>query len=181
MLKQPGVFSAGRELLSLHEYLTGVGVPAGGGRQDIIVLDNRRDGGGLAGRHLPSFDKNHRPDPSISVSLTSPLSLNDVLGAGVVLLVPAVNVQVNAEVEEGHRHERSEELEGRSTEQEVPGEVKLSVAFVGWDDALANDFLPEDDGRAVKEEGQHPHGHHLEHSLAGHVPLCSVFDLCRER
>ncbi|KAF3835099.1 hypothetical protein F7725_027657 [Dissostichus mawsoni] len=41
------------------------------------------------------------------------------------------------------------------------------MALVSGDDTLADDRLPEDDGRAVEEEGQHPYCQHLEHSLAG--------------
>lgn len=181
MLTQPGVFSIRRALLPLHEYLTGGGVPVGGRGQDIVILDYRRDSGRLAGRHLPSLHKEHRPAFSISVLLTDPLRLGVVLGAGAPVLVPAIDVHVNAEVEEGHGHKRGEELKGRSAQQEVPGEVKLGVALVGRDDALAHDRLPEDDGRAVEEEGQQPHRHHLEHSQAGHVSLCSVFNLHQKR
>lgn len=181
MLKQPGVFSVRRELLPLREYLTGVRVVAEGRGQDVVVLDNCRDSRRLAGRHLPSLDKKHGPASSIFVLLTDPLHLRLVVSAGASALVPAMDVQVNAEVEEGHGHKRGEELEGRSAEQEVPGEVKLGVALVSRDDALADDGLPEEDGGAVEEEGQHPHRHHLEHSLAGHVPLRSVFNLCQKK
>lgn len=92
-----------------------------------------------------------------------------------------MDVEIDAEVEKGHRHKRGEELKGRRTQQEVPGEIKLSIALVGRDNAVADDRFPEDDGRAVKEEGQHPHRHHLENSLVGHVPLSSVFNLCQKR
>ncbi len=165
----------------MHEYLTSIRVPAGGRRHHIVVLDNCRDSSRLAGRHLPSLHKKHRPAPSISVLLTDPLRLGFVLGAGAAVLVPAMDVQVDAEVEESHRHKRGEELKGRSAEQEVPGEIKLGEALVSRDHTLADDRLPEDDGRAVEEEGQYPHRHHLEHGLAGHVALGSVFNLCQRR
>lgn len=109
--------------------------------------------------------------------LALPLRLGLVLGTAVPALVPPVDVKVDAEVEEGHRHERCEELEGRSAEQEVPSEIKLCVALVGRDYALAHDGLPEDDRGAVKEERQQPDRHHLQHRLAGDVPLRSVFNL----
>lgn len=177
MLKQPGVFSVRRKLIPLYEYLACIRVPAGRRGQDVIVLNNCRNGSGLTGRHLPSFDEKHRPAHSIPVFLTGPLGLSVVLDAGAPVLVPAVDVQVDAEVEEGHRHKRCEELEGGGAEQKVPREIKLGVALVGRDDALADDCLPEDDSRAVKEERTHPYCQHLEHSLAGHVPLSSVFNL----
>lgn len=180
-LKQPGVFSAGRKPLPLHEYVTGVRVPAGRRRQYVVVLYNCRDSSGLAGRNLPSLHKKHRPASSISLLLIVPLRLGVVLSAGIPILVPLMDVQVDAEVEEGHRHKRSEELKGRSTEQEVPGEIKLGIALVGRDNTHADYRLPEDDGGAIEEEGQGPHCHHFEHSLAGHVSLRSVFHLCQKR
>lgn len=176
MLEYPGVLS----VLTLCEYLSCVRVPTGRRGQDVIILNYCRNGSRLAGRHLPSFDEKHRPAHSVSVLLIVPLRLDVVLDAGAAVLGPAVDVQVDAEVEEGHRHKWGEELEGGGAEQEVPREIKLSVALVGRDDALADDRLPEDDGRAVQEERQHPDRHHLEHSLAGHVSLSSVFNLKRE-
>lgn len=109
------------------------------------------------------------------------LRLGIVFSTGGPTLIPPMDVEIDAEVEKGHRHKRGEELKGRRTQQEVPGEIKLSIALVGRDNAVADDRFPEDDGRAVKEEGQHPHRHHLENSLVGHVPLSSVFNLCQKR
>lgn len=153
MLAQPGVPPAGGELLPLDEDVAGVGLAAGGGRQHVVVLDDRRDGGGLARRHLTGLDEKHGP-----AGAAFPLLPGDPRGGfGLILgqaggLVPLVDVHVDAEVEERHGHERREELERGGAEKEVPGEVKLCEALMGRDDALANDRLPEDDGGTVEEE-----------------------------
>lgn len=60
---------------------------------------------------------------------------------------------------------------------EVPRVVELSEALVLRDAALPFPQLPEDNGRAIEKEGQHPHSHHLHHSMVGHAPLSSIFHL----
>lgn len=174
------MFPVGGEPVSPHQYLARVGLPGGVRRQGVVVLDDGRDGGGLAGRHLARLHEKHGPDP-IFVLLVRLPGLDDVLGQGATFLGPTVDVQVNAEIEEGHGQKRSEELKSGGGEQEVPGEIKLGVALMRRNDASANDALPEHDGRAVEEEGQHPHRHHLQHSLPRHVPLRSVFNLCQRK
>lgn len=91
-----------REFLSLNKDLTGVRALTGGGRQNVLVLYNCRDGCRLAGHHFPGLDEEHGPASSILVLLHLFSGLNVLLGAGVPILVPAMDVQVNAEVKEGH-------------------------------------------------------------------------------
>ncbi len=86
---------------------------------------------------------------------------------------PPLDVEIDAEVEEGHGDERREELEGRRGEQEVPGAVELGETFILRNNAFSHHQFPEDDGWSVEKECQNPHRQHLDH--------CQTSDACWAR
>lgn len=167
---QQSLFLNGR----LHRQRHGVGatgISAGRRRNLLVVFDHGRDGRRPAGGHLACFDEEH--GRGSSVDDPPPVLL---LGLHVrhATPVPPLDVEIDAEVEEGHGDERREELEGRRGEQEVPGAVELCETFVLWNDALSDHQFPEDDRRAVEEERQNPHRQHLEHGQTSDALLGSV-------
>lgn len=89
--------------------------------------------------------------------------------------VSALDVEIDAEVEEGHGDEWREELEGGGGEQKVPRAVKLGETLVLRNDAFSHQQLPEDYRRAVEEERRNPDRQHLKDrqtrdALLGSVP-----------
>lgn len=79
---------------------------------------------------------------------------------------PPTDVEVDAEVEECYRDKRGEELQHGGT-VEVPRVVELSEALVLRDAALPFPQLPEDNGRAIEDEGQDSECYHLHDGLMG--------------
>lgn len=124
----------GGHLLLEHE---GVAAQAAGRWRRLIVLDDGGHSGGLAGLHLARLDEEDRAGMDAIA-----LGQEQLVGAfGLLCLaapIPPADVQVDAQVEEGHRDEGREELEGGSAEQEVPGIVKLSETLITWNVALAH-------------------------------------------
>ena len=88
-----------------------------------------------------------------------------------------LDVQVDAEVEEGDAEERGEELEGGGRDEEVPVVEELCVAVALGDRAATRQVLPTEDGGSIEQEGQHPHQHHLLHRPPRVTLLGPVRDL----
>ncbi len=168
--EQPSLFN-GR----LHCQRHGVGAAgiAAGWRWNLLVIfDHGRTGRRLAWGYLACFDKEN----GRGLSITDPPAIL-LLGHHVRHATPAppLDVEIDAEVEEGHGDERREELEGRRGEQEVPGAVELGETFILRNNAFSHHQFPEDDGWSVEKECQNPHRQHLDHcqtsdALLGPVP-----------
>ena len=77
-----------------------------------------------------------------------------------------MDIEVDAEVEECYRDKGGEELQHGGTE-EVPSVVELSEALVLRDAALLFPQLPEDNDRAIEDEGQDPECYRLHDGSMG--------------
>lgn len=147
------------------------GISAGWRWNLLVVFDHGRNSRRPAGGHLARFDEEDRRGLSVD---DPPAVLLLSLHVCHATPVPPLNVEIDAEVEEGHGDERWEELEGRRREQEVPGAVELGETFVLWNDAFSDHQFPEDDSWTVEEECQNPHRQHLDHCQTSDTLLGSV-------
>lgn len=158
----------------LHRQRHGVSaarVSAGRRRHFLVVFDDGRDARRPAGGHLARF---HEEDRRVLAVHDPPPVLSFGLHVRHPVAVPPPDVEIDAEVEEGHRDEGREELEGGSRQQEVPGAVELGETLVLRNDALADQQLPEDDGGTVEEERQDPDCQHLEYCQTRDALLSSI-------
>lgn len=78
---------------------------------------------------------------------------------------PPADVEVNAEVEKGHRNERREKLQHGSTQQKGPGVIELRKALIFGYMASPHQQLPGDYSWAIQDKGQHPDRNHLDDSM----------------